>query len=59
MRREIAAMREMVRVLGRSPFNSGSNKEACNSSIKLHLGFWINGQIYPNGKESLISSISQ
>jgi hypothetical protein len=59
MRKEMAAAREMVRVLARSPFNSGGNAGAHNDSLKLHLDFWINGQIYPNGKESLIWSISQ
>jgi hypothetical protein len=55
----MAVVREVDRVLARSPFNSDSNEGACNGSLKLHLGFCINGQIYPNGKESLISSISQ
>jgi hypothetical protein len=59
MRKEMAVVREMVSVLARSPFNSGGNEGARNNSLKLHLDFWINGQIYPNGKESLISSISQ
>jgi hypothetical protein len=57
MRREMAAAREMVRVSSRSPFNSGGNEGAWNGSLKLHLDFWINGQIYSNSKESLISSI--
>jgi hypothetical protein len=55
----MAMAREMVRVLARSPFNSGDNKGARNGSLKLRLGFWIKSQIYPKGKESLISSISQ
>jgi hypothetical protein len=59
MRKEMAVVREIVRVSTRSPFNSDNNEGAHNSSIKLHLDFWINGQIYPNGKVSLISSISQ
>jgi hypothetical protein len=59
MRREMVVVREMVRVSGKSPFNSSGNEGARNGSLKLHLGFWVNGQIYPNGKESLISSISQ
>jgi hypothetical protein len=55
----MVAAREMIRVLARPPFNSGGNEGAHNGSLKLRLGLWINGQIYPNGKESLISSISQ
>jgi hypothetical protein len=49
----------MIRVLARSPFNSGGNEGAHNNSLNLCLDFWINGQIYPNGTESLFSSISQ
>jgi hypothetical protein len=59
MRKEMVAVREMIKVSAISPFNSGSNVGARNISLKLHLDFWINGQIYPNSKESLISSISQ
>jgi hypothetical protein len=58
MRKEMAGVREIVRVSTRSPCNSGDNEGAHNGSLKLHLDFWINGQIYPNGKVSLISSIS-
>jgi hypothetical protein len=49
--------REMVRISFRSPFNNGGSEGTHNGSLKLHLGFWINSQIYLNGKESLISSI--
>jgi hypothetical protein len=49
----------MVRVSARSPFNSGGNEGAHNGALNLRLDFWINSQIYPNGKERLISSISQ
>jgi hypothetical protein len=55
----MAAVREMVRVSARSPFSSGGSEVARNGSLKLCLDFWINGRIYPNSKESLISSISQ
>jgi hypothetical protein len=50
MRKEMAAVREMVMVLARSPFNSGGNEGAHNGSLKLHQDFWINDQIYPNSK---------
>jgi alpha-galactosidase len=53
----MVAVREMVRVSAKSTFNNGGNEGARNDSLKLRLDFWINGQIYPNGKESLISSI--
>jgi hypothetical protein len=59
MRKEMAVVREIVRVSTRSPCNSGGNEGAHNGSLKLHLDFWINDQIYPNGKVSLISSISK
>jgi hypothetical protein len=59
MGKEMAAMREIVRVSTKSPFNSGGSEGAHNGSLKLHLDFWIDGQIYPNSKVSLISSISQ
>jgi hypothetical protein len=49
----------MVRVLARSPFNSSGNEGACNDSLNLRLDFSINDQIYPNGKESLFSFVSQ
>jgi hypothetical protein len=39
MRKERAAVREMVRVLAKSPFNNGDNEGACNDSLKLHLDF--------------------
>jgi hypothetical protein len=39
MRKEMAAVREMVRVLARSTFNSGDNEEAHNGSLKLCLDF--------------------
>jgi hypothetical protein len=59
MRKEMVTVREMVRVLARSPFNSCGNEGARNGSLTLCLDFWINSQIYPNDKENLISSISQ
>jgi hypothetical protein len=59
MRKEMAVVREIVKVLARSPFNSGDNEGAHNGSLKLHLDFWINGQIYSKCKESLISPMSQ
>jgi hypothetical protein len=49
----------MVRVSAKSPFNCGGNEGARNDSLNLRLDLWINSQIYPNGKESLFSSVSQ
>jgi hypothetical protein len=59
MRKEMAVVREFFTVLAGSTFNSSNNEGAHNGSLKFHLDFWINGQIYPNGKQSLILSISQ